>query len=60
MIGGNPLLVSEQHGHSVITMFTTYAAWLECAQPTDVRAIEAAMNASATRSSAGLAACASP
>lgn len=26
MIGGNPLFVSKQHGHSVITMLTTYAA----------------------------------
>lgn len=41
MIGGNPLFVSKQHGHNVITMLTTYAAWLEEAQPTDVRAIRA-------------------
>lgn len=45
MIGGNPLFVSKQHGHSVITMLTTYAAWLESPLPTDVRAIRAAMYA---------------
>src|ERR1700737_3097416 len=44
MIGKNPLFVSRQHGHSVTTMWRTYAAWMEGALETDVALIQAAMN----------------
>jgi len=43
MIGKNPLLVSEQHGHNVTTMWRTYAAWMEGALESDIVLIEAAM-----------------
>ena len=29
MIGKSPLFVARQHGHSVATMFRTYAAWMQ-------------------------------
>jgi hypothetical protein len=44
MIGKNPLFVSRQHGHSVTTMWRTYAAWMEGAPETDIALIQAAMN----------------
>jgi hypothetical protein len=44
MIGKNPLLVSQQHGHSLTTMFHTYAAWVRCATEADVAMIQSAMN----------------
>jgi integrase len=44
MIGKNPLVVSRQHGHSVTTMWRTYAAWMEGAPETDIALIQAAMN----------------
>jgi hypothetical protein len=44
MIGKNPLRVSEQHGHSVTTMFRTYAAWVRGATDADVAMIQWAMN----------------
>ncbi len=54
MIGKNPLFVSRQHGHSVTTMWRTYAAWMEGALEnaawmegaleTDIALIQAAMN----------------
>jgi integrase len=44
MIGKNPLLVSRQHGHSVTTMWRTYAAWMDGALESDIALIQAAMN----------------
>jgi integrase len=44
MVGEPPLWVAEQHGHSILTMFTVYAAWTRGAQPKDVEAIRAALN----------------
>ena len=44
MIGKNPLRVSEQHGHSLTTMFRTYAAWVRGATESDVPIIRSAMN----------------
>jgi hypothetical protein len=44
MTGKNPLFVSRQHGHSVTTMWRTYAAWMEGAFETDIALIQAAMN----------------
>jgi integrase len=44
MIGKNPLFVSRQHGHSVTTMWRTYAAWMEGALESDIALIQAAMN----------------
>jgi integrase len=44
MIGKNPLFVSRQHGHSVTTMWRTYAAWMDGAPESDIALIQAAMN----------------
>jgi hypothetical protein len=44
MIGRNPLFVAKQHGHSLTTMLSIYAAWVEGAQEVDVVAIRAAIN----------------
>src|SRR5258708_7209501 len=44
MIGKNPLFVSRQHGHSVTTMWRTYAAWMDGALESDIALIQAAMN----------------
>ena len=44
MIGKNPLWVAKQHGHSVQTMLTIYAAWTEGAQDKDIEAIKRAMD----------------
>jgi integrase len=44
MIGKSPLWVSEQHGHSVTTMFRTYAAWVRGATDADVAIIQTAIN----------------
>lgn len=44
MIGRPPQWVTQQHGHSAITMFTNYAAWVRGAQPHDVELIRRAMN----------------
>jgi hypothetical protein len=44
MIGTTPLFVSRQHGHSVTTMWLTYAAWMDGALESDVALIPAAMN----------------
>jgi integrase len=51
MTGRNPLRVAKQHGHSVLTMLTVYAAWTEGALEADVAAIRRAMRgpACATR-----------
>lgn len=46
MIGKNPLWVAKQHGHSVQTMLTTYAAWTEGAQEKDIEMIKRAMESS--------------
>jgi hypothetical protein len=43
MIGKNPLLVARQHGHSLTTMFRTYAAWMDGARESDIETIDAAM-----------------
>ena len=45
MIGKNPLFVARQHGHSVSTMFRTYAAWMQNAPESDIQLIRSAMNA---------------
>jgi integrase len=47
MLGKNRLWVSKNHGHSVTTMFTGYAAWIEGAKEADIAAIRQAMDASA-------------
>jgi hypothetical protein len=44
MTGKNLLWVAKQHGHSVSTMLTTYAAWTEGATDADVEAIKRAMD----------------
>ena len=43
MAGKNILWVAKQHGHSVSTLLTTYAAWTEGATDADVEAIKRAM-----------------
>jgi hypothetical protein len=48
LIGRNPLFVAKQHGHSLTTMLSIYAAWVEGAQEVDIDAIRAAMNVGAT------------
>ena len=45
MIGKNPLFVVRQHGHSVSTMFRTYAAWMQNAPESDIHLIRSAINA---------------
>ena len=45
MIGKNPLFVARQHGHSVTTMFRTYAAWMQNAPESDIQLIRSAMKA---------------
>ena len=44
MVGKNPLWVSQQHGHSLTTMFRTYAAWARGTTDADVAIIQSAMN----------------
>ena len=44
MSSKNPLRVSAQHGHSLTTMFRTYAAWVRGATEADVAMIQSAMN----------------
>jgi len=43
MIGKNLLWAAKQHGHSVQTMLTMYAAWTEGATDADIEAIRRAM-----------------
>jgi hypothetical protein len=43
MIGKNPLFVARQHGHSLITMWRTYAAWMDGALESDIGLIRAAI-----------------
>ena len=45
IVGRNLLWVARQHGHSVATMLSVYAAWVEGAGDADVIAIREAMNA---------------
>jgi len=45
MLGRNLLWVARQHGHSMATMLSVYAAWVEGASEADVIAIREAMNA---------------
>jgi len=47
MIGKNLLWVVKQHGHSVTSMLTMYAAWTEGAKESDIEAIKQAMEACA-------------
>jgi hypothetical protein len=47
MLGRNPLFVAQQHGHRILTMLTTYAAWTEGSLEADIAAIRQAMNMSA-------------
>ena len=44
MIGRNVLWVARQHGHSVATMLSVYAAWVDGASDADILAIREAMN----------------
>jgi hypothetical protein len=43
MIGKNPLWVAKQHGHSITTMLSVYAAWTEGSTKADIGAIKRAM-----------------
>ena len=52
MIGKSPLFVARQHGHSVATMFRTYAAWMQDAPESDIRLIRSAMKAKKSASGA--------
>jgi integrase len=47
MIGKNPLFVARQHGHSLVTMWRTYAAWMDGALESDIGLIRVAMERSA-------------
>jgi integrase len=47
MIGKNPLFVARQRGHSMVTMWRTYAVWMDGALESDVGLIRAAMEGSA-------------
>jgi integrase len=44
MLGRNPLFVAQQHGHSVLTMLTVYAAWTRGSLEADVVAIRRALD----------------
>jgi len=47
MIGKNPLFVARQHGHSLVTMWRTYAARMDGALESDIGFIRAAIEGSA-------------
>jgi hypothetical protein len=47
MIGKNPLFVARQHGHSLVTMWRTYAVWMDGALESDIGLIRAAIEGSA-------------
>ena len=47
MIGKNPLFIARQHGHSLVTMWRTYAAWMDGALESDIGLIRAAIEGSA-------------
>jgi hypothetical protein len=53
MMGRNPLWVAKQHGHSISTMLSIYAAWVDGALEVDVETIRESMNAGAQRSHVG-------
>ncbi len=40
----NPLYVAKQHGHRILTMLTTYAAWTDGSPEADIGAIRRAMH----------------
>ncbi|GFE82508.1 hypothetical protein GCM10011487_45080 [Steroidobacter agaridevorans] len=44
MLGKNLLWVARQHGHSIVTMLRTYAAWIDGAADADVAAINRSMH----------------
>ena len=48
MVGKNPLFVSRQRGHTITTMWLSYAAWMEGAPETDIALIQVAMNGDGT------------
>lgn len=50
MIDRNPLWVAQQHGHSLITMLSVYAAWTRGTLESDVAAIRRAMHSSGKES----------
>jgi integrase len=43
MIGKNPLFVARQHWHSLVTMWHTYAGWMDGAIESDIGLIRAAI-----------------
>ena len=45
MVGDNPMRVAEQHGHSELTMWTVYAAWVHGERGESVAAIQRARGA---------------
>lgn len=45
MVGENPMRVAEQHGHSELTMWTVYAAWVQGERRDGVDAIRRARGA---------------
>lgn len=47
MIGRNPLLVAQLHGHRLLTMLMVYAAWTEGRPEADIRSIRKALRAPA-------------
>jgi len=47
MIGRNPRLVAQQHGHRLLTMLMVYAAWTDERPETDSRSIRKALRAPA-------------
>jgi hypothetical protein len=49
MLGKNVLWVAKQHGHSIMTMLRTYAAWTEGAVEADVQTIERSMMLTTSR-----------
>jgi hypothetical protein len=46
IIGKKPLFVARQHGHSMVTMWRTYAAWMDGALESDIGLIRATIEGS--------------
>jgi hypothetical protein len=46
MIGKKPLFVAHQRGHSMVTMWRSYAAWMDGALESDIGLIRAAIEGS--------------
>jgi hypothetical protein len=46
MIGKDPLFVARQHGHSLVTMWRTYVAWMDGALESDIGLLRAAIEGS--------------